>query len=375
MLNFVIFAIALYGLTIPTAYFVAKRYLKNNVLLPVVQFILLFLGVSAFLFYLIGTLGPWHLTWVIPASVALVYGSVVMAGKYIAKTFAGLNDAIKSIASGDLSIRFTGQQATKNGDAVSEIYKSLDRLVVNQANVIKKLIKEVDNTLQINKEVTQRASDIFEKVTNQASTLEEISASMEEMLTNIEQNAFNSKQTESIANKSGANISVVNKAVEGAVNSVKDIISKTSIINEFAMKTNLLSLNAAVEAANAGEYGKGFAVVASEVRKLAENSKNTSNEISVLSTKSLKTFERSVKLLETVVPEIQKTASLVQEISAATEEQRMGAEQINSAMQQLNSFTQDNATALDDLNAYSEALNKSFIKLNKTIGLFRISVS
>jgi methyl-accepting chemotaxis protein len=375
MLSFATFAVILYGLAIPASYFAAKRYLKNTVLFPVAKFILLFLGVCAFLFYLVGALGPVHLTWVIPGSIGLAYGSVILAKKYTAQTFAGLNNSIKSIAGGDLSLRFTAQQTGKNGDAVSDIYKSLDRLVVNQSNVIKKLIREVENTHQINKEVTLRASDIFEKVTNQASTLEEISASMEEMLTNIEQNASNSRQTESIANKSGSNISVVNKAVEGAVNSVKDIISKTSIINEFAMKTNLLSLNAAVEAANAGQYGRGFGVVASEVRKLAENSKSTSNEINVLSTNSLKTFERTVKLLETVVPEIQKTASLIQEISSATEEQRMGAEQINSAMQQLNSFTQDNATALDDLNAYSEALNKSFVKLNKTIGLFRMSAS
>lgn len=375
MVKFFMFAIILYGIFVPVAYFLISRNLKNTLLFHAARFLLLFLSVTALLFYLVGVLGTIHLVWVIPVMAGLLYVSIVLTRRFIAKSLSGLNESIKSIAGGNLSQRFLEKADVRVKDGLTDVYKSLDRLVVNQSNVTKKLIKELEHTRQVNSEVTQRASDIFEKVTNQASTLEEISASMEEMLTNIEQNASNSKQTESIANKSASNISVVNKAVEGAVDSVKDIISKTSIINEFAMKTNLLSLNAAVEAANAGEYGRGFSVVAAEVRKLAENSKNTSNDINVLSTKSLKTFERSVKLLATVIPEIQKTAALVQEISGATQEQRMGAEQINSAMQQLNAFTQENATALDDLNTYSEALDKSFNKLNKTIALFKMSTA
>lgn len=367
MLSFAIFAVVLYGMVVPGLFLFVKYKLKNTLFFQISKFLVLFLSVISLLYYLAGTLGVIHLVWIVPVTLGVMYGSFILARKFIANTFSGLNETIKSIASGNLSQRFSGEQETKIDDGFSEIYKSLDRLVVNQSNVTKKLIKELENTQKINREVTQRVSDIFERVNSQASTLEEISSSMEEMLSSIEQNTSNSKQTESIANKTSSNISVVNKAVEGAIASVNEIISKTSIINEFAMKTNLLSLNAAVEAANAGEYGKGFSVVAAEVRKLAENSKNTSNEISVLTTKSLKTFDRSTKLLETVIPEIQKTANLVQDISTASEEQLKGAEQINSAMQQLNTFTQDNTAAWMTLKHIQRHWTKALISSIKPL--------
>ncbi len=153
---------------------------------------------------------------------------------------------------------------------------------------------------------------------------------------------------------------------------MKEIAAKISIIEEIARQTNLLALNAAIEAARAGEHGKGFAVVASEVRKLAERSQGAAAEISRLSVSSVEVAEKAGRMLELLVPDIQKTAELVQEISAASREQSSGSEQINSAIQQLNQVIEQNAGAAEEMSSMAEELSSQAEQLQATIAFFRI---
>jgi methyl-accepting chemotaxis protein len=153
---------------------------------------------------------------------------------------------------------------------------------------------------------------------------------------------------------------------------MRDIAGKITIVEEIARQTNLLALNAAIEAARAGEHGKGFAVVAAEVRKLAERSQFAAAEISELSGSSVEIAEKGGKMLEQIVPDIQRTAELVQEISASSGEQNAGANQINSAIQQLDLVIQQNASASEELSSTAEELSSQAEQLRGTIGFFRV---
>ena len=193
---------------------------------------------------------------------------------------------------------------------------------------------------------------------------------MEEMVSNIKQNADNASQTDKIANKSAKDAQESGKSVLEAVSAMKEIANKISIIEEIARQTNLLALNAAIEAARAGEHGKGFAVVAAEVRKLAERSQKAAAEINQLSSTTLRVSEKSGEMLDKLVPDIQRTAELVQEISAASKEQDTGAEQINKALQQLEKVIQQNASASEEMASTTEELTGQSDQLVSALGFF-----
>jgi len=196
----------------------------------------------------------------------------------------------------------------------------------------------------------------------QASASEQISASMEQMLANVNQNAENALQTEKIAINATTGMDKISQSSINSLNSIKEIAQKITIINDIAFQTNILALNAAVEAARAGEQGKGFAVVASEVRKLAERSKTAANDIVAL-----------VKYLEDTIPEINKTVHLVKDIAIASNEQNLGVNQINNAINDLNKVTQQNAANSEEMASNTELLTEQAEQLKELIAFFKFS--
>jgi len=218
--------------------------------------------------------------------------------------------------------------------------------------------------------ISLSAQVMSQGASEQAAAAEEASSSVEQMTANIRQNADNAMQTEKIAAQAAGDAREGGEAVTATVAVMKEIADKINIVEEIARQTNLLALNAAIEAARAGEQGKGFAVVAAEVRKLAERSQVAAGEINDLSTNSVEVAEKAGKLLEVLVPNIQKTAELVQEISAASREQDAGADQISKSIQQLDSVIQQNAAASEEMAGTAEELSSQSAQLAEMISFF-----
>jgi len=193
------------------------------------------------------------------------------------------------------------------------------------------------------------------------------------MSASITQNSDNSRMMEQVASKGAREAEESGKAVKQTVDAMKSITEKINIIDEIAYQTNLLALNAAIEAARAGEHGRGFAVVATEVRKLAERSQTAAKEISGLASDSVKVAEHSGKLLDELVPSIQKTADLVKEVSAASREQSAGVNQINKAMSQVDQVTQRNASSAEELSSTAEEMASQSEALAQLVGFFKTS--
>jgi methyl-accepting chemotaxis protein len=252
------------------------------------------------------------------------------------------------------------------------IYGSITTLSLQLKDVVSGIIDGAQLIASASEKLNSTSQSMSQSIQEQAASAEEISSSMEQMASNIQQNTDNAQQTEKIAIKASDSIKEGSGAVRQTVESMRRIAEKIGIIGEIARQTNLLALNAAVEAARAGENGKGFAVVAAEVRKLAERSQVAASEINDLSSSSVRVADKSGRLLEEIVPNIQNTAKLVQEIAASSAEQNSGANQINSAIQQFNHGIQQNVAGVEAIASSSEELSAQALQLRDAVSFFVI---
>jgi len=205
--------------------------------------------------------------------------------------------------------------------------------------------------------MTESVNNLADKANQQASSLEETAAAVEEITSITRNNANNAVQMSQLGSKVQGAVSegrVLASQTSEAMDSINEQVSAINeaitVIDQIAFQTKILSLNAAVEAATAGEAGKGFAVVAQEVRNLASRSAEAANEIKNLvenaatkANEGKKVSDEMIKGYEALNNNTNETINLIEDVSAASKEQMTGIEQINDAVTMLDRVTQENA--------------------------------
>lgn len=292
----------------------------------------------------------------------------------IQRAFRPLEEAISvasRLADGDLTM-----DVVVSGD--KETHRLLEAIKVMVERLSETIgdIQDVTDTVKTRSiELTQSADDVSSGANQQAAAAEEASASMEEMGAAITSNNDNAAQTESIATRVATEAESTGQTVSHAIQAFREIAEKIGIVEEIARQTNMLALNAAIEAARAGEHGKGFAVVAAEVRKLAERSQISAQQISSLSSSSIIVAEQALSKLNGLLPDIRRTTDLVHEIAASSREQRDGASQIVRAIQDLDSVIQRNAATAEEVSATATSLTDQVQHLSDSLQFFRLKRS
>ena len=226
-------------------------------------------------------------------------------------------------------------------------------------------------TAAASSQVSTASQSLAQGATEQAASLEETSASMEEMASMTRQNAENSQSAAGLMTEVDGHVRTSNETLAEMVSSMAAIqessqqvsrIIKT--IDEIAFQTNILALNAAVEAARAGEAGMGFAVVADEVRSLAQRSAQAARDTATLIETSIaRTQQGSERVQEvadainTITASISKVKGLVDEVSLASRQQSQGIDQVAQAVAQMEKVTQTTAATAEESAAASEELS------------------
>jgi methyl-accepting chemotaxis protein len=242
-----------------------------------------------------------------------------------------------------------------------------------------------DGSHQVNAAASQVAAasqQLAEGASEQASSLEETSSALEEMAAMTRTNAGNAKQANELASQArqaadeGDRTMVkLNDAMTGINESSGKISKIIKVIEEIAFQTNLLALNAAVEAARAGEHGKGFAVVADEVRNLAQRSAQAAKETTSLIEDAVNRSREGTqvagdvgKALSAIVGDVSKVSGLIDAIAKASDEQAQGVEQVNTAVSQMDKVTQQNASGAEESASAAEELSAQAQTLDGMVG-------
>jgi len=274
----------------------------------------------------------------------------------------------KSISAGDLNTQLSIGQ----NDEIGDLAESLSIMATKLTKIITEIIQSSDTIAESSVELLNSSVKLADGANNQASSAEEISTSMELVLSRIQQNTQNAQETEKIALQAAKGIQVGNESTRALIQSMNNIVEKISIVGEIAKQTNLLAINASIEASRYGMQGKGFAVVAAEIKKLAEKSQLAAKEIDELSNQGLFHARETGNILFEIIPDIEQTAILVKQIADSSLEQKISSEEINAGIQQLNKVTQQNAGSSFELSINSKNISKQAENLKKLIAYFKI---
>ena len=334
----------------------------------------LFIG-SVFLFiiasiacfgFTVGVKGLIHLIWAVPVAIPMILGGYYILSKKVKEPIQHLTEVVKKMSQKDLTTN-VDKKYLKEQFEIKEIVSSIQALINTNRDLMSNLDESSTNLLNSSSHINSSSQTINNGATEQASGIEEISSSIEEMTANIQNNSNNAQESKKITNNANEQLSISNKAVAEAVLLMDKINAEVSAVTQIAGQTNILALNASIEAAKAGAAGKGFAVVATEVRKLAELSGISAQQITQLAKEGVEKINQILEEINSVNNETSRSSELVSEVAAASQEMNIGANQINSSIQELSKVVQENAASSEELSATSHSLLETAEKLSDIV--------
>lgn len=300
------------------------------------------------------------------------------------KRLSMLNQNIEALSTGGADL--TQRLPASNSPEFNAVAQSFNHFISYLQGLMQQVGSSALAISAASREIASGNTNLSSRTEDQASSIVETAASMEQLTGTVRQNADNATHANQLAGEASKVAARGTEVVRQVVttmgeihHSSRKVVDIISVIDSIAFQTNILALNAAVEAARAGEQGRGFAVVASEVRNLAQRSANSAREIKKLIEESVANIDAGSQLVEQagqtmdeLVQGVSSVTTLMSEIMAASREQSMGIEQVNVAITQLDGTTQQNAVLVEEVSSAAQAMEAQSLQLEQVVQSFKL---
>jgi hemerythrin-like metal-binding protein len=288
--------------------------------------------------------------------------------------------ALQLLSEGDLTLEATPR------DERDAIMGALKKTVDDLNHLVAGINEAGEQIAGGSRQLSDSSHALSEGSTEQASALEQITASMTGIASQTRHNADNASEANRLAGHSreaaeegNARMGEMVSAMGEINQSSQSIFKIIKVIDEIAFQTNLLALNAAVEAARAGKHGKGFAVVAEEVRSLAARSAQAAKETAEMiessvgkARKGSEIADKTALALGTIMTEVTKAADLVGEIADASNKQALAIDEVNRGVVEIDKVTQRNAAISEQTAAAAGELSENASRLKGMLSRFKL---
>jgi methyl-accepting chemotaxis protein len=287
---------------------------------------------------------------------------------------------LEAVAKGDL----TQSLPVNSTDETGQVAQSLNRALASVRKTLQEVGRSSHQLKGASQNVALTAAQLSDGASTQASNLETTTSSMEEISVTIRNNAANTNRAnelgssaQSAAEKGGSCVQSAVLAMEEIRRSSGEISKILSAINELAFQSNLLAVNASIEAAHAGDSGRSFAVVALEIRHLAQRSTESAREIERLIAASLERVDkgadlvnRSGEAITEIIDSVKNVSRIINEIATASNQQSQGVELVSSAMNKVDSVVHANSSKTRELSNTAQQLAALAAGLTDTLTHF-----
>ncbi len=299
---------------------------------------------------------------------------------------SSLTAALKTVASGDLEHRISQDAAPGEFAPVREAFNEACQ---HWKHVLQTMAKSSEFITTGAAEISTASDDLARRTERQAENLGQAAASVRTISTGIKMTAdvcsessLETKKTLEKVKLATEIMADANIAMDGIQKSSTAISEIISVIDGITFQTNVLALNAGVEAARAGDAGRGFAVVAQEVRSLAEKSAKSANEIKRLISVSAEQVDRGVTLVQRTSEylgdfseSVSNIAQRIDELTTTTRDQATRLAEVTTSINEMDQVTQQNAAMVEEATAASHSLTAETRTLSQTLGRFHVGLA